>query len=106
MMEEIQSGRALMSLTQRSSWKNIKFRDAVHCKLWDLITTQQLPEARKTNGLNTKLKLLLNKYTDGKLFIDSDEMFMLCTSEGKFNGSVISVPPAIYPGLVSAIHIQ
>ena len=105
-IDDIQSGRALMPLTQRSSWKNIQFRDAVHCKLRDLITTQQLPEARKTNGLNTKLKLLHNKYTEGKLFIDADGMFMLRTPEGKFSGSTISVPPSIYPGLVSALHIQ
>ena len=105
-VEDIKSGRMLMPLTQRSSWKNIQFRDSVHCKLRDLITTQQLPETRKTNGLNTKLKLLHNKYTEGSLFIDSDGMFMLRTPEGKFNGSAISVPPAIYPGLVSALHIQ
>ena len=105
-IEDIKSGRSLMPLTQKTPWKNIQNNDGIHNKLRELITTQQLPESRKTNGPFTKLKLLHNKYTEGKLFIDKDGMFMVRSQNGHFNGAVISVPPAIYPGLVSALHIQ
>ena len=96
----------LMPLTQKPSWKNIQHRDSIHSKLRELIVTQQLPESRKTNGPHTKLKLLHNKYTEGKLFIDNDGMIMIRTPDGHFNGSVISVPPSIFPGLASALHAQ
>ena len=105
-IEDIKSGRSLMPLTQKIPWRNIQNNDGIHNKLRELITTQQLPESRKTNGPFTKLKLLHNKYTEGKLFIDKDGMFMVRSQDGHFNGAVISVPPAIYPGLVSALHIQ
>ena len=105
-IEDIRSGRMLMPLTQKIPWKNIQNRDSVHNKLRELITTQQLPNTKKTNGPFTKLKLLHNKYTEGKLFIDKDSMFMVRTPLGHFNGAAISVPHTIYPGLVSALHIQ
>ena len=105
-VEDIQSGRSIMPLTQRASWKNIQQRDSVHCKLRELILTQQLPETRKTNNAYTKLKLLHNQYTQGRLFIDKDQLIMLRTPEGMFNNAVISVPPSLFPGLMSALHLR
>ena len=105
-VEDIRSGKMQMPLTQRNSWKNMQRRDPVHSKLLDLINTQQLPEARKTNGIHTKLKLLHRQYTQGKLFIDTDGLIMVKTPDGMFKNSVISIPPALFPGLVSALHVQ
>ena len=86
-IDDIQSGRSLMPMTQRSTWKSIQARDPVHMKLKQLIVTQQLPEARKTKGEHTKVKLLHNHYTQGKLYIDQDDLIMLKTTNGNFNGS-------------------
>ena len=105
-IEDIKTGRSIMPLTQRNSWKNMQRRDPIHSKLLDLINNQQLPEAKKTNGIHTKLKLLHNQYTQGKLFVDKDGLIMIRTPEGNFNGAVISIPPSLFPGLASALHIQ
>ena len=105
-IEDIKMGRSIMPMTQRNTWKNIQKRDAIHHKLVDLINTRQLPEARKTRGDHTKLKLLHNQYTQGKLFIDNDGLVLIKSPEGKFNGSVISIPPALFPGVANALHIQ
>ena len=66
-VEDIKSGRGLMPMIQRNVWRNIQMGDSTHCKLLNLINTRQLPEAKKTKGENTKLKLLHNLYTQGKL---------------------------------------
>ena len=95
-----------MPMTQRSAWRNIQKRDSVHNKLSHLISTQQLPETKKTKGDYTKLKLLHNQYTQGKLFIDNDGLIMLKSPEGKLNGVVISVPPSLFPGIANALHLQ
>ena len=105
-IEDIITGHSAMPLTQRNSWKNIQKRDPTHSKLVELIKTQQLPESRKTNGIHTKLKLLHKQYTEGKLFIDNDGLVMLKTPEGYFGGAAISIPPPLFPGVASALHIQ
>ena len=104
--DDVKTGRSIMPLTQKSAWKNIQKRDPIHIKLLDLINTQQLPETKKTNGIHTKLKLLHNQYTLGKLFVDKEGLVMIKNPEGEFNGAVISVPPALFPGVVSALHLQ
>ena len=105
-IDDIQSGRSLMPMTQKMTWKGIQARDPVHMKLKQLIETQQLPESRKTKGDHTKVKLLHNQYTQGKLYVDQDDVIMLKSPDGKFNGSVISIPPSLYPGITNALHIQ
>ena len=105
-IEDIRSGRSVMPMTQRNTWRNIQMRDPIHMKLTHLINTQQLPEAKKTNGIHTKVKLLHNQYTQGKLHIDKDGLVLIRSPEGTFNGSVISVPPALFPGVANALHLQ
>ena len=105
-VEEIKLGKSVMPMTQRNTWKNIQKRDQIHVKLSDLIATQQLPETKKTRGNFTKIKLLHNLYTQGKLFVDNDGLVMVRTPEGYFNGSVISIPPDLFPGVANALHLQ
>ena len=105
-VEDIESGVSVMPMTQRKTWLNIQKGDSTHCKLTNLIASQQLPETKKTGGIHTKLKLLHNQYALGKLYIDNDGLVMLKTPNGHFGGSVISVPPPIFPGLVNALHIR
>ena len=105
-IEDVQSGRSLMPMTQKATWKSIQARDPVHMKLKQLIKTQQLPESKKTRGDHTKVKLLHNQYTQGNLYIDQDDIVMLKSSNGKFDGSVISIPPSLFPGITNALHIQ
>ena len=76
-IEDVQSGRSLMPMTQKLTWKSIQARDPVHMKLKQLISTQQLPNSKKTKGDNTKIKLLHNQYTQGKLYVDHDDMVMI-----------------------------
>ena len=89
-----------MPLTQKNAWRNIQKRDPIHIKLLDLIKTQQLPETRKTNGIHTKLKLLHNQYTLGKLFVDNEGLVLIKNPDGNFNGSVISVPPNLFSSTI------
>ena len=95
-----------MPMTQKRVWRNIQKKDPIHCKLTDLILTQQLPESKKRKGDFTKLKLLHNLYTQGKLYIDSDDLILVKTPEGYLNGSVISIPPSLFPGVINALHIK
>ena len=105
-IEDIKSGTSIMPMTQRKVWKNIQKHDPIHCKLSDLILTQQLPESKKRKGDFTKLKLLHNLYTQGKLFIDNDDLIMVKVPEGCLNGAVISIPPSLFPGVINALHIK
>ena len=93
-IEDVKAGRALMPLVQRNTWKNMQKRDPIHKKIVELITTQQLPESKKTKGIHTKIKLLHNLYTQGKLYIDNTGLILVRTPQGKIDGSVISIPPA------------
>ena len=105
-IEDVKSGKTIMPLIQRKTWLNIQKGDALHNKLTHLIETQQLPETKKTKGEHTKLKLLHNQYTQGKLFIAEDGLLMLRTPNGHFSEAVISVPPSIFPGLLNALHVR
>ena len=80
-------------------------KNPVHCKLLHLINSRQLLESKKTCGDNTKIKLLHNLYTQGKLFLDKG-LVMVKSPSGSFNGATISIPPSIFPGLANAIHIR
>ena len=79
-VEDIKSGKSIMPLTQRKVWRNIQKRDPVHTKLTDLIRTQQLPKSKKRKEDFTKLKLLHNLYTQGKLYIDKDDIILIKTT--------------------------
>ena len=105
-IEDVQSGRSLMLMTQKLTWKSIQARDRVHMKLKQLISTQQLPNSKKTKGDNTKIKLLHNQYTQGKLYVDHDDMVMIKSPVGHYKGSVILIPPSLFPGITNALHIQ
>ena len=105
-IDDIKSGISIMPMTQRKVWRNIQKRDPIHCKLTDLISSQQLPESKKRKGDFTKLKLLHNLYTQGKLYIDSDDLILVKTPEGYLNGSVISIPPSLFSGVINALHIK
>ena len=94
-----------MPLTQRKVWKNIQARDPIHMKLLHLINTRQLPEARQRRGDHTKLKLLHNLFTQWKLFVE-DSLIMIKNPNGHFKGAAISVPPAIFPGIINALHVR
>ena len=105
-VEDVKSGRSLMPFAQRSVWLNIQRGDSVHQQLTNLIRTGQLPQSKKTGGDNTRLKLLHNLYTQGKLQINKDGLILVRSQDGFFEGSAISVPHVIFPGLVNAIHIR
>ena len=105
-IEDIKSGKTIMPMTQTKTWRGIQLKDPIHCKLRDLIQTRQLPESKKRNGEFTKLKLLHNLYTQGKLRLEEDGLIMITSPDGALNGAVISVPPSLYPGIVNAIHIR
>ena len=104
-VEDIKSGRNIMPMTQPNVWKNIQAGDPVHSKLKELILTRQLPEQKKTKGDNTKIKLLHNLYVQGKLIL-KDNLFLVRAPQGHFNDYVISVPPALYPGIAYAMHVR
>ena len=105
-IKDIKTGKSVMLMTQRKVWLNIQKKNAIHCKLDSLIKTQQLPETRKKKGDHTKLKLLHNLYTQGKLYTDTDGLIMDKSADGSFNGATISIPPSLYPGLINALHIR
>ena len=86
-----------MPLTQQKVWPNIQNPDPVHTKLTDMIRTQQLPECTKCKGDFTKLKLLHNLYTQGKLYIYKDDIILIKTPDGHLNDAVISVQPSLFP---------
>ena len=93
-----------MPFTQCLVWRNIQKRDPIHMKLEDLIHSRQLPETKKRKGDFTKLKLLHNLYSQGKLYTDG--LMLVKTPEGKFTDAVISIPPSLFPGLINALHIK
>ena len=105
-IDDINTGKSIMPMTQRKVWRNIQKRDGVHKKLNELIQTQQLPEQKKRKGDFTKLKLLHNLYTTGKLFIDTDDLILVKTPQGRISNAVISVPPSLFYGLMNALHIK
>ena len=105
-VEDIKAGRSLMPLAQRSVWLNIQRSDSVHQQLLNLIQTRQLPQAKKTGGDHTRLKLLHNLYSIGKLTISKDGLMVVKSPDGFYEGSAISIPHALFPGLANALHIR
>ena len=104
-IEDINSGKAIMPMIQKKVWKEIQMKDSIHCKLLDLIQTRQLPESKKTKGDYTKLKLLHNLFTQGKLFVENG-LILVKPPGGAPSNSLISVPPSIFPGIVHTLHIR
>ena len=104
-IQDIKSGTSIMPFTQKKTWKNIQSKDPIHCKLLNLIKTRQLPEVKKTKGDNTKIKLLHNLYTQGKLIVENG-LVMVNAPMGNFNGNAISIPPSIFPGIANALHLR
>ena len=45
-------------------------------------------------------------YTQGKLYVGPEDLILLKTTQGQINNSVISVPPALFPGLMNALHLK
>ena len=80
-----------MPMWQRNTWKNIQYRIPVHAKVRNLILSQQLHKQKKTKGEYTKIKLLHNQYAKGALFMDTDDLILLKSREGKFKEAVSSV---------------
>ena len=104
-IDDIRAGKTIMPLTEKKIWKDIQAKDPTHCRLKDLIKTRQLPEARKRKGEHTKLKLLHNLYTQGKLYVENG-LIMVKTPESEINGDAIAVPSSIFPGIINALHIR
>ena len=94
-----------MPLTQTKVWRNIQSKDPIHTKLRHLGEIRQLPEARKRRGDHTKLKLLHNLFMQGKLYVE-EGLVMVKTANGYFKGAAISVPPAMFPGIINALHVR
>ena len=76
-IQDVNAGRTLMPMIQRSTWSNIQKRDPIYSKIVQLINTQQLPETKRTKGIHTKVKLPHNLYTQGKLYIDTDGLILM-----------------------------
>ena len=109
-VEEIMSGQATIPYHQRKTWKEMQDNCAVHIKLRNLIISGALPEKKKTNGPNTKLKYLHNLFMKQELKMEQDGMILVKAK--KAPGSTesdtwaYSVPHTLYPGLAQAIHIR
>ena len=105
-VEEVMSGVKLLPLTQKLTWRDIQKKDAVHEKLRHLINIGQSPNVHKTGGDFTKLKLLYKLYSNGDLYVDKDDMIMVKSKDGVYDGCAISVPHTIFPGVVHALHVR
>ena len=105
-IEDIRSGKSVMPLTQNKIWRDIQAKDPTHSRLKDLIATRQLPETRKRKGEHTKLKLLHNLYTQGRLYVEKGLVMIRTPESETIGGDVISVPTSMFPGVVNALHIR
>ena len=106
-IQDFLSGNLSIPFTQRQSWLDAQNRDQTHIFLKQLIRTSQAPEKKKTKNENTKLKLLFNLYREGKLKIHKDGLVTITHTES--NGcqyQAISVPTALFPGLIHALHFK
>ena len=98
---DIQQGIVSMPFTQKPAWLKTQKADPTHQKLSWLIDNSQTPEKRKTNGENTRLKILHNLYTNGTLHKASDGLITVDRTDNDGGTSrAISVPYAMYPGLI------
>ena len=105
-VEDVQSGRSILPLSQKGSWTSVQHKDSAHTKLMKLIEIGQSPNVHKTNGEHTKLKQLHGLYTKGELMVDKDKTVMIKTKNGAYNGYAISIPHGLFPGLVHTLHIR
>ena len=109
-VEEIMSGQASIPYHQRKVWKEMQDNCPVHVKLRNLIITGALPEKKKTNGPNTKLKYLHNLYQKQELKMEDDGMILVKSRKSpgstESDSWAFSVPHLLYPGLAQAIHIR
>ena len=106
MVEDIEQGRVNMPYTQRAAWLKVQKNDPLHQKLSFLIDSSQLPDKKKTKGLNTHLKRLHNLYRNGLLKKSRDGLITVTnTDAGVASHQAISVPPTMYPGLMQALHL-
>lgn len=106
-IQDILSGKLSIPFTQKQSWIDAQRRDKTHIILKQLISTSQAPEKKKTKNENTKLKLLYNLYREGRLKVHKDGLITISHTES--NGSqyqAISVPTALFPGLIHALHYK
>ena len=101
---EVSSGDIAMPFHQRKTWLNLQISDSVHAKLKHLIEVSQSPEKRKTRGDFTRLKLMHNLYIKGDLRVEKDGLITVKSKSNLTDQWAISVPYAMFPGLVLALH--
>ena len=105
-VQDIEQGRLKMPFLQKPAWLKVQKADPTHQRLSWLIDTSQTPEKRKTNGENTKLKLLHNLYMNGSLKKATDGFITVSNPTNGGDFQAISVPSDIFPGLVQALHLK
>ena len=105
-VEDVQSGRSILPLSQKPAWKDVQHKDTVHSKLLHLINIGQSPNSHKTKGDHTKLKQLHSLFIRGDLVVDKDNTVMVKTKNGAYGGYAISIPYGMFPGLVHTLHIR
>ena len=104
-IQEILSGKLPLPFLQRQSWINAQNLDRTHIQLKQLIKTSQAPEKKKTRDENTKLKKLHSFYREGKLKIHKDGLVTITNTDQNGNQyHAVSVPTALFPGLIHALH--
>ena len=104
---DILQGKASMPFNQKPAWLKAQKSDPTHQKLCWLIDNSQTPDKKKTRGDNTRLKLLHNLYANGSLTKAGDGLItVLHTDSDGGTSRAISVPYAMYPGLVQALHLK
>ena len=104
---EVMSGSVSIPFTQRQAWIDAQNRDKTHILLKNLINLSQAPDKKKTKDENTKLKLLFNLYREGKLKVHKDGLVTIShTEKDGQQYKAISVPTALFPGLIHALHVK
>ena len=106
-VEDNELGRVNMPYTQRNAWFKVQKNDPIHKKLSFLIDSSQLPDKKKTRGLNTYLKRLHNLYRNGQLKKARDGLITVTqTDPENVSRQDISVPSVMFPGLMQALHFH
>ena len=107
MVTDIIQGKITMPFIQKPAWLKAQRSDPTHQKLCWLIDNSQIPDKKKTRGDNTRLKLLHNLYANGSLTKAPDGLItVLHTDSDGGTSRAISVPYAMYPGLIQALHLK
>ena len=106
-VDDIEKGRIKMPFIQRSAWLKVQGTDKVHKQLSFLIDSSQSPERKRTKGDNTTLKRLHTLYKTGKLRKASDGLITVRhMDQDEGSRDAISVPTAMFPGLIQALHLK